>query len=296
ERAFDSTTRDDSLRFSLTSLLSKRTVNQIRLQLRRHSIGEEAINKESAILVLESFNSGGNQGSLFTNTLNNELQFTESLSYVHNKHTFKAGVRIESVALKKINHSNFGGTFVFGTDVERDENGLPIPGTAITSLEHYRRTVLELPGYHPSQFSINRGDPFAGFSQWETGWFLQDDWRITNRLALSYCVSHAIPSYLEDKLNFAPRFSLAWAPDRNRKSVIRIGSGIFYDFISTRITLDTILFDGNHQQHFVIQRPLFFLSVPSDLSGETERLQSTRIKSSLNLPYSILSTVSYERQ
>jgi hypothetical protein len=296
ERAFDSTTRDDSLRFSLTSLLSKRTVNQIRLQLRRHSIGEEAINKEPAILVLESFNSGGNQGSLFTNTLNNELQFTESLSYVHNKHTFKAGVRIESVALKKINHSNFGGTFVFGTDVERDENGLPIPGTAITSLEHYRRTVLELPGYHPSQFSINRGDPFAGFSQWETGWFLQDDWRITNRLALSYGFRHEFQTHLEDKLNFAPRFSLAWAPDRNRKSVIRIGSGIFYDFISTRITLDTILFDGNHQQHFVIQRPLFFLSVPSDLSGETERLQSTRIKSSLNLPYSILSTVSYERQ
>ena len=296
ERAFNSKNRSDALRFSLTSLLSSRTVNQIRLQLRRHTIGEDSINKEPAILVLESFNSGGNQGSLFTDTVNDELQFTESLSFVHNKHTFKAGVLIDSVALKRNNYSNFTGTFVFGSDVERDENGLPIPGTAITPLEHYRRTLLELPGYHPSQFSINRGDPFAGFSQWETGWFLQDDWRITNRLALSYGFRHEFQTHLEDKLNFAPRFSLAWAPDRNRKSVIRIGSGIFYDFISTRITLDTILFDGNHQQHFVIQQPLFFRSIPSDFSDEIERLQSTRIKSSLNLPYSILSTVSYERQ
>jgi hypothetical protein len=297
ERGFKSSTRDDALRFSLTSIGSKRTVNQIRLQLKHHIIGEASLNTEPAILVLEAFNAGGNQGSLFTNTMSNELQLTDNLAYVFKKHTFKAGFRADAVALEKINRSNFNGTFIFGTDFERDEKGVPVAGTTITPLEHYRRTLLGLPGYRPSQFSINRGDPFVGFSQWEIGWFVQDDWRITNRLALSYGFRHEFQTHLDDKLNFAPRFSIAWAPDKNRKSVIRIGSGIFYDYLNTRITLDTIMLDGRHQQHFIIPRPEFFPAIPADFSNETARSQTRRIKSpNLNSLYSILSTVSYERQ
>jgi hypothetical protein len=296
ERGFSSTTRNNTLRFSLTSLGNNRMVNQIRLQLRRLSIGEDSISKEPALLVLESFNAGGNQGSLFTNTLNNELQLSDNLSYVYKKHAFKMGFRAEAVALEKTNLANFNGTFIFGSDFERDASGLPIPGTTITSLEHYQRTVLGLPGYRPSQFSINRGDPFVGFTQWEFGWFLQDDWRITNRLVLSYGLRHEFQTHLDDKINFAPRFSLAWAPERNRKSVIRLGSGIFYDYLNTRITLDTITLDGEHQQHFVIQRPPFFPEIPPDFSIDSKKLQAKRIKGSLNATYSIISTLSYERQ
>jgi hypothetical protein len=296
ERAFKSSSRDNALRFSLTSIGSKRTLNQLRLQLKRHSIGEDSNSKDPAILVLDAFNDGGNQTSLFTNTLTNELQLADNVSYIYNKHTFKAGFRVDGTGLEKINRSNFNGTFVFGSDFERDERGVPIPAQTITSLEHYRRTLLGLPGYVASQFSINRGDPFAGFSQWEFGWFLLDDWRISNRLSLSFGIRHEFQTHLEDKINFAPRFSLAWAPNKTRKSVIRIGGGIFYDYVDTRITLDTIMLDGEHQQRFVIQRPESFPAIPTNLSNEAKPFQSRRIKAILNAPYTFLSTVSYERQ
>ncbi|HWO00591.1 MAG TPA: carboxypeptidase regulatory-like domain-containing protein, partial [Blastocatellia bacterium] len=236
ERAQDTTFSENTLRFSLTTIASERAVNEMRIQMSRRTSKSRALSDEVAINVLDSFNGGGSQ--VFTNNANNNLDLTDTFTYTHKTHTFKAGFRAEAVEPDNLNRSNFGGTFTFGQDFERDPNGLivldsagaPIP---ISSIELYSRVVQGVPGYRPSQFSINRGDPFIGFTQWQYGWFAQDDWKVSPRLFLSYGLRQELQTHLQDKWNLAPRFSVAWNPDKARKTTIRGGGGIFYNYVDS---------------------------------------------------------------
>lgn len=300
ERGSNSSSSENTLRFSFTTIASEHAVNEARIQLSERKSSSRALSDAIAIDVLDAFKGGGSQA--FANNSNKNLDLTNSLTYTHGSHTFKAGVRAEGLQFDNLNRSNFGGAFTFGQDFERDAtgrvltgaDGVPVP---ISPIELYSRVVRGLPGYHPSLFSINRGDPFIGFSQWQYGFFAQDDWKVSQRFFVSYGVRNEFQTHLQDKLNFAPRFSLAWNPDKARKTTIRAGGGIFYTYLDSGITSETIRLDGGHQEQFVIQQPAFFENIPANLAnGTTSRLPTIRRKAAgLNDPYSIVTSVSYER-
>jgi len=300
ERASNSSSSENTLRFSLTTIANEHAVNEVRIQLSDRQNNSRALSDAIAINVLDAFYGGGSQA--FANNSNRNLDLNNNLTYTHGTHTFKAGVRAEGLQFDNLNQSNFGGTFTFGQDFERDPtgriltgaDGAPIP---ISPIELYSRVVQGVPGYRPSLFSINRGDPFIGFSQWQYGFFAQDDWKVSPRFFLSYGVRNEFQTHLQDKLNFAPRASLAWNPDKARKTTIRAGGGIFYTYLDSGITSETIRLDGGHQEQFVIQQPAFFANIPANLeNGTTSRLPTIRRKAAgLNDPYSIVASVSYER-
>jgi len=301
ERGSNSSSSENNVRFSLTTIASEHAVNEVRLQISSRETRSRALSDAVAINVLDAFNGGGSQS--FTDNSNNNLDFTDSLTYTRKTHTFKTGFKAEAVQPDNLNRSNFGGTFTFGQDFERDATGQIIPGSdgapiPITPIELYSRVVRGVPGYRPSQFSINRGDPFIGFSQWEYGWFAQDDWKVSKRFFMSYGMRHEFQTHLKDRLNFAPRFSMAWSADKAGKSTIRGGGGIFYAFVDSGITSETIRLDGGHQQNFVVQQPNFFENIPATFeNGTTPRLPTIRQKAEgLNDPYTIMGSVSYERQ
>jgi hypothetical protein len=316
ERAATSSNSDNTLRFSLTTIATEHAVNEFRFQINRRKSGSSALSTAPAVFVSEAFNFGGNQGQLFSNNTTEGLEATDDITYTFGKHTIKTGMRAEATKLGNLSRSNFGGSFTFGSDfvrdaqgfildasgnIVRDPNGRPIdianPGTpaVISSLDLYRNVLTGVPGYRPSQFNINLGDPFIGFTQWEFGWYVQDDWRISPKFSLSYGVRQEMQTHLQDKLNIAPRFSLAWVPDKAKKSTVRVGGGIFYSRLDTNITSQTIRTDGIHQQNFVLARPDFFLNIPTSFDNVVR--PSIYVKDEqLNAPYQMLSTVSYERQ
>jgi Carboxypeptidase regulatory-like domain/TonB dependent receptor-like, beta-barrel len=275
ERATQSNFKEDTLRFSLTTIASEHAVNEFRVQGSRRPNQSRGLSNDVAITVLDAFASGGSQ--TLTNNVNRNLDTAEILTYTHKSHTFKAGVTAEANQYENLNRSNFRGSFTF------------------SSLEQYSAVLQGIPGARPSQFSINRGDPFLGFTQWEYGTFFQDDWKVSPRLTLSFGLREDFQTHLEDKVNFSPRFGAVWA--LNKKTNIRGGAGVFYSRLDTGITSDTIRFDGEHQQQFVIQRPDFFLSIPDSFADSGPILPTTRIKSEgLNAPYVIQTNISYERQ
>jgi hypothetical protein len=279
ERAFNRSSREDTVRFSLMTIASEHAVNETRLQFSRRKNEARAVTDAPAIMVQDAFNSGGNQNSLFTDNSTRDIEFTNDTTYTYKKHTLKFGFRAEGERLETFSRSNFGGTFTF------------------FSLDQYRRVLEGVPGVRPAQFTITEGDPATELSQWEMGWFLQDDWKIANNLTLSYGIRHEFQTHLQDKLNFAPRFGITWVPDKKQMSTIRAGGGIFYNRLNSGITYDTIRLDGQHQLQYTVTGPDFFPDIPEDLTGAIARQPTIRVKDEeLNAPYTMMASVGYERR
>jgi hypothetical protein len=301
ERAYARTTSNQTLRFSLTSIPSGRALNELRMTLARRNLTLEAESLAPATVVLDSFYGGGNQGARRRENRRDWIEINDQFSYTRGRHAAKAGVEFEAGRWAQINFANYGGSFTFGGDFERDatgaiinrEDGRPLP---ISSLEHYRRTLAGLPGYRPSQFSIVRGDPRVDFRRVDVAWFAQDDWKLSPKLTLSVGLRHEIETDLDDRLNLAPRVSGAWSPGAKRRTVLRAGAGLFYERIEPELTIETRRLDGVRQQQFIVRQPTFYLTIPPDLGGSEQRQPTIRTRASdLDAPALARASSSYER-
>ena len=129
---------------------------------------------------------------------------------------------------------------------------IPLPGSFQTIDD-----ILQLPLVG---FSVGFGDPtlppqFADDARHDHLWraYWQDSWRIRSRLTLSYGLSYVYhadlanhelskPAFLEpllgadglaptrrDRNNFGPMLGFAWSVSRDNRTVVRAGSGVYYD-------------------------------------------------------------------
>jgi hypothetical protein len=146
----------------------------------------------------------------------------------------------------------------------------------------------------PSQFQSN---PNAGF-------FVQDEWRVrpglTINAGLRYDLQFLPQPIQTDKNNFAPRFGLAYAP-KDRKTVIRLSAGLYYDRIPLRATSNALQRDGS--KYVVVQfsptqagAPVF----PNVLTAQPTTLLTkpniTRIDPHIETSYSAQLNLQIERE
>src|SRR5207253_3111342 len=99
---------------------------EMRIQMSRRESSSRAISNAVAISVLDAFYGGGSQA--FSDNQNQNLDFTDTFTFTLKAHTFKAGFRAEAAQPNNLNRSNFGGSFTFGQDFERDAQGKIILG------------------------------------------------------------------------------------------------------------------------------------------------------------------------
>ncbi len=102
-----------------------------------------------------------------------------------------------------------------------------------------------------------------------------------------------------DHKDWAPRLGIAWSPDskggRPGKTVIRFGTGFFYDRFADTLVLNSIRFNGINQQQYIIQNPSF-LTVPAISSLPALPQTVYKLDSDLRAPYIIQSALGVERQ
>lgn len=170
----------------------------------------------------------------FTNI--DSYQFLSSLSWVVGRHSIKFGGDFNFARIENFFPGQFGGTYNF------------------TSLEAYARR-------QPSSFiqafaGANTGGPLTRPNADEYAFFIQDSWRVNNRLTLNYGIRYDLFRYAagdvrnpdagltaarlfndrinRDNDNWAPRFGFAWR--LTDRILMRGGAGRFFGRTSTIVT------------------------------------------------------------
>lgn len=304
ERAVRHSGRNDAVRFGATTSLGGGVLHEFRLEAERRQEDDRAVTQTPAILVLNSFNAGGNQDSLSVDKSVRHTQILDSLTFATRTQNLKIGASADGNSIADTDRSNFGGTFVFGAALLRGADGIPVLDAngspeIVSPLDNYRLTLLGAKGYGPTEFWIATGNPTTTLSQWEYASFVQEDWFPTAGFSLSLGLRHEFQTNLGDHRNFGPRLGLAWSLDQNGKNTIRVGAGLFFTRVEPAITLDTIRLDANHERFIVVQQPGFAPATadsPARLISGVLLPQTTRTKApDMRAPELSVGTIGFER-
>jgi Carboxypeptidase regulatory-like domain len=282
-RASNAESTNHALSFSETYVINARLVHEARLRVQRDTSRTVPVTQAVAIDVLDAFQGGGSTKSSESQT--DSIEFQDSLTMTFKKHTIKAGFQIEQQNIRDLNLNNFNGTYFFST------------------LDQYSRALI---GEPVAQFTINRAfngrDPSLGFSQYEAAWYVNDDIRMSQSLTISLGLRHEFQQNLADKLNFAPRLSIAWSPFRNRKTVIRGGGGIFFNRLSASTYANALRYVNRTQETIIIYSPLYLDPLPADLSALSpsvnveQDMTREMLDPNLRAPYNISGMLGLEHQ
>src|SRR5256886_1545280 len=270
-RAGYNQSRDFNFTFQHDTIVSDTAFNEFRTQVARRGLhfGFSQLPGGSEIGVnIPGFAYFGREPYSTVDRIERRFEFTDNVSMVRGKHTFKMGGDLNLIQLRskkeQIFELDFGGDVNFGGfsastfSFPNSAAGVSLPGT--TGLQSYGLGV-------PTSYIQGIGNSNNPFDNIPMGFFFQDSWRINRHLTLNYGVRYdveisplfapatAINAAAEKALgvvegiprdynNVAPRFGLAWDPAGNGKTVIRAGYGMFYDHPLLATAFDSATADG----------------------------------------------------
>lgn len=297
------TTKGSQQQFFLTetAVLNTATINESRFQYFRNDSNSVSVDPGLNISVGSAFTTGGNY---FPNYYNNQgnYEFQNYTSITHGTQFIKFGARLRETRQANYTTANFAGQFNFASIyqyqamLEGIAAGLPL-STIIAN------------GDGPIQFVQNAGVPLIQKGQFDAGLFVQDDWKLIPSMTLSLGLRYEIQDNISDHGDIAPRIGWAWGIGggqgrfRQPKTVIRAGSGIFYDRFSVSNILNAERFNGINDQSFTITNPTFFpaagVPIPSisTLQSESSKGATTyEIAPGFHVPTQLQSAVGVDRQ
>ncbi|MFP5268189.1 MAG: carboxypeptidase regulatory-like domain-containing protein [Acidobacteriota bacterium] len=239
-QGYDVTDYENTVQVSDTQVYGPRWVNQIRFQYMGDRDSQAAQQTSPTETVEGDFTGGGNnQGTSRDNQDHYELQ--EYVNTTQGAHTLNFGTRLRLDHEVNSRTSGFNGNYIY------------------TSLSAYAAGT-------PSQYVVTAGKPSATVNLFDAALFYQDDWTLKPNLTFSYGVRYEGQNRISDHVDFAPRFSVSWAPwqtgDRKANTVLRAGYGWFYDRFASTYVLDAIHGNGVNQQNYVVNNPDFNSNAP----------------------------------
>jgi hypothetical protein len=275
---------EHSIQVTETAVLNAKAINETRFRWLLNTNDNKAVDPQTQINVQSDFVTGG-LPTAFNNTHEQDFELQNYTSITEGTQSMKFGIRVRSYQVSIANPANFLGTYFFaGTPTE-------------TSIQQY---ILTLQGLaQPSQFSISGGNPNASIGQADVGLFFQDDWRVKQNLTVNFGLRYETQNQISDYRDFAPRVGFAWSPDgkgnKQGKTVIRGGSGFFYDRINYSLSLNGDIYNGQTIQRYLVQNPTTFPNVPPASSLTAVPQTIDQLDPNLRAPYVIQSAVGVER-
>lgn len=249
ERSWASDATTDTLRLRNTRLFGKKVFSELKFEYVQTTSENTSSSASPTLRVLDAFTGGGagqtgvREGQQFV--------IDQSVDFTMRKHALRAGVLFEAGQWDSTQQTNANGTYTF------------------SSLADFNAGLART-------FTRRVGDPLVRYSQYQLGWYVQDDFRLSKNLQASLGLRQEIQTNLDDKFNLAPRAAVTWTV---AKANVRAGYGIFYDWYESATYEQTVRVDGVRQIDEVILNPTFPVTATS---GGT-RLPASRIQAAANL-------------
>jgi len=215
----------DAYKFTDNYVFNSKVVNQIRFQYSRFEPEFVSTNPTDPVVLiaLNDTLSGidSRNGTLIagnSTTASNfnfpgtrkesRFQFQETLNAVIGAHTLKLGADVQNIKSDFLDLQDATGTFNFqSVRLFLNDN-----------VTQYRRNFGRETGQKNTYYGI----------------FVQDEWRARQNITISLGLRYEKETIIGDGNNFGPRVAAAYAPFKDRKGVIRVGGGIFYNRVLLR--------------------------------------------------------------
>jgi outer membrane receptor protein involved in Fe transport len=271
EVATNSAGRDHELYFTHRRVISPKLINEFTLHVGSESGSTRGVRSGARrIVVLDAFTGGGSQVDRRSTVT--QIQLNEIATWNQGKHFVKAGLNIPDITRRgSSDRSNFIGTFSFSTLADYLNN-------------------------RPFSFSVNQGDGHLVFWQRDFGLFVQDNMLVRPNFSVGLGLRYDWQNYLGDENNFAPRLSFAYAPGKQRKTVLRGGAGIFYDRTGGGPISDILRFNGQRLRQVTLSNPGYPdpLSTGGTLAAKPSNI--VRFAPEIRSPYTLQANLGVERQ
>ncbi len=202
EAGYTQVGREHEVNVSYRHIFSPKWVNQLRFLVGHNDNPITSDNAVPQIIVEGYFTSGGAQAD--SNRTESHFDGTDFLTYTSGKQALYFGVDVPDLSRRGFdNHTNRQGTYTFG------------------NLADYNA------GF-PATFLLQQGPGHVVFWERTAAGFFEDDMRLKPNFSISFGVRYYFQNYFHnDPNNFAPRFSLAFAPSKKAKPLSAPAAGFF---------------------------------------------------------------------
>jgi Carboxypeptidase regulatory-like domain len=251
-----------------TWVYSPTLLNQLHFLVGHYDNQTHSLNQDPRIIVSGSFTGGGAQAD--ARRTEYHLDATDIVTYTRAKREIKFGVDIPDISRRGFDDfTNQAGTYSFA------------------DLNSYSSN-------QPFSYLVQRGQGHVTFLERSVAGIFEDNVRLKPNLSIAVGVRYYWQNYFHDIAhNVAPRFSFAYAPGIQAKTVVRGGAGMFFDRSGPAPISDLLHFNGAQLKRFIVLNPSFpateaqIDSVPTSVVALDPRLL---------IPYTIQYSLGVERQ
>lgn len=261
---------ESQLVFSVNTVLSSRLLHQTRVTYAQEFDDIAGISPAPRIVVQDAFTAGGAQQDLLRTE--HHATLTDAFTWTHARHTLKAGINIPDWSRRGFDDkTNTAGTFYFA------------------GLAQYRAS-------QPYAFIQQRGDGRQVFLEKVLGVFAQDEFQISPRVTVAAGLRYDWQNYFGDRNNVAPRGSIAWAPARLARTIVRAGAGLFYDRSGPVVISDLLTSRAGLLRRYVITDPGYPDPLDPGESIDAEPAAVVQLAPDVHLPSTLQYSAGVERQ
>ncbi len=261
--------REDELYYNDSLAISSKLLNQFRFVFGRQHTPTTSVNDAASLNVSGSFVGGGAQADRLQTE--NHINLNEIVTWTGGKHQIRTGINVPDISRRGlVDRTNFGGTYSFSTLLDYEQS-------------------------RPYSLIRQTGDGHVVFVETVVGGFIQDEYRLRPNVTISAGLRYDWQNFLHDNNNISPRVAVAFAPSKDRKTVLRVGAGFFYDRTGPGPLFDLKRYNGDRLHQVVMSDPGY----PTPLSYAAISMLPTsiaRLDPTVKLPYTFQFSATIERQ
>jgi hypothetical protein len=264
------THHEQQVTYTQQTILRPTLLNQFQMLVGHEREPTLSASSERGIVVNGAFTGGGGQADLVRTETH--MNLNESLTWTKGHHLIQAGFQLPDWSRRGFyDRSNFGGTFYF------------------SGLDAYA-------GGKPYAFTQQQGNGDLALLEKQLGTYIKDDWQARSGLSLSFGLRYDWQNYFHDNNNFAPRFSVAYAPGKKKTNVLRAGIGVFNDRSGPVVIADVLHSQPGGLIKYVVSNPGYPDPFASAAAAASQPPSIVQLAPDVQIPQTVQYSVGLDHQ